>query len=153
MWRKTNGEPQAQVTTVSGRRLPIPVGDEQRVSPLVSAGAEVADAVYVTADATNYVQVTGVAPTSTRGESLWFIGDNGVRYGVPTVGNGDEQTLQSLGFKDTVPTPAPWAVIRWLPAGPVLSKAVALAQHDAFPPNPFVAALPTPKNTSAGAGS
>jgi type VII secretion protein EccB len=153
MWRKTNGEPQAQVTTVSSRRLPIPVGDERRVIPLVSAGAEVADEVYVTGAATNFVQVTGVSPTSTRGESLWFVGDNGVRYGIPTVGNGDEQTLHSLGLKDTAPTPAPWAVIRWLPAGPALSKAAALSQHDTLPPNPYVAALPTPKSQPGAAGS
>lgn len=151
MWRKTNGEPQAQVTTISGRRLPIPVGDERRGIPLVSAGNDIADEVFVGADAANFVQVTGMQPTSTRGESLWFIGDNGVRYGIPTAGNGDDQTLQSLGFKDTPPTPAPWAVIHWLPAGPALSKAAALSQHDTLPPDPFVAPLPTPKAQVAGA--
>ncbi|MCV7146978.1 type VII secretion protein EccB [Mycobacterium riyadhense] len=151
MWRKTNGEPQAQVTTISGRRLPIPVGDERRGIPLVSAGIDTADEVFVRADAANFVQVTGMQPISTRGESLWFIGDNGVRYGIPTAGNGDEQTLQSLGFKDISPTPAPWAVIRWLPAGPALSKAAALSQHDTLPPDPFVAPLPTPKAQVSGA--
>ena len=150
MWRKTNGEPQAQVSTVTGRRLPIPVGDERRRIPLVSAGTEIADEVYVRGDAANFVQVTGVQATSTRGESLWFIGDNGVRYGLPTVGNGDEQSLSALGLKDAAPTPAPWAVIRWLPAGPALSKAAALSQHDTLGSDPFVAALPTAK---PGAGS
>lgn len=153
MWRKTNGEPHAQVTTVSGRRLPIPVGDEHRVVALVSGRNDIADALYVRGDAANFVQVTGVQPTSTRGESLWFIGDNGVRFGVPTVGNGDEQTLHSLGLTAS-PTPAPWAVIRWLPAGPALSKAGALSQHDTLAPDPNVAALPTPKpNQHSGAGS
>lgn len=150
MWRKTNGEPQAQVTTISGRRLPIPVGDERRGIPLVSAGTDIADEVFVRADAANFVQVTGMQATSTRGESLWFIGDNGVRYGIPTAGNGDDQTLQSLGFKNISPTPAPWAVIRWLPAGPALSKAAAFSQHDTLPSDPFVAPLPTPKAQGAG---
>lgn len=150
VWRKTNGETRAEISTVSGRRLPIPVGDERRVIALVSGGTEIADEVYVGGDAANFVQVTGIAATSTRGESLWFIGDNGVRYGIPTVGNGDEQTLRSLGFKDAVPTPAPWAVIRWLPAGPALSKAAALSQHDTLAPDPLVAALPTPKPPGVG---
>lgn len=153
VWRKRNGETQAEISTVSGRRLPIPVGDERRVIALVSSGTEIADEVYVRGDAANFVQVTGIAATSTRGESLWFIGDNGVRYGISTVGNGDEQTLRSLGFKDAASTPAPWAVIRWLPAGPALSKAAALSQHDTLAPDPLVAALPTPKSPVSGAGS
>ncbi|MDP7707388.1 type VII secretion protein EccB [Mycobacterium sp. TY815] len=152
LWRKTNGEPHAQVSTVSGRRLPIPVGDEHRVVPLVSGGAESADAVYTTTAAANFVQVTGVEPGSTRGESLWFIGDNGVRFGVPTVGNGDEQTRHSLGLT-AAPTPAPWAVIRWLPAGPALSKAAAMVQHDTLAPDPHVAVLPTPQQPGTGEGS
>lgn len=150
MWRKTNGEPQAQVTTVSGRRLPIPVGEEHRVVPLVSAGPGTADAVYVNPGTTNFVNVTGMEPTSTRQESLWLIGDNGVRFGVPTAGNGDDQTLHALGLEHSNPTPAPWSVIRWLPAGPALSKASALTQHDTLAPDPHVAGLPTPK---PGAGA
>lgn len=149
MWRKSNGEPQAQVSTVSGRRLPIPVGDEQRVIPLVSAGTDVADAVYVGASAANFVRVTGMEPDSPRGESLWFIGDNGVRFGVPTAGNGDEQTRRSLGL-EAAPTPAPWAVISWLPVGPVLSKNAALTQHDTLAPDPNVSVLTTKSATPGG---
>lgn len=142
MWRKTNGEPQAQVSTISGRRLPIPVGDEHRVVPFISAGVNTADEVYVSPSSANYVQVTGVQPDSVRGESLWFIGNNGTRFGVPTVGsNGDDQSREALGFKGTAPTPAPWAVIKWLPAGPVLSKSAAMTQHDSLVPDPKVAAL------------
>jgi hypothetical protein len=95
--------------------------------------------------------VTGVEPTSKRAESLWFIGDAGVRFGISTAGNGDDQTLSALGLRDAVPTPAPWAVIRWLPAGPALSKAAALTQHDTLAPDLNVAALPTPKSNPAGA--
>jgi type VII secretion protein EccB len=151
MWRKTNGEPQAQVSTVSGRRLPIPVDDERRVIPLVGGSAELADEVYASPGAANFVRVTGVEPTSKRAESLWFIGDAGVRFGISTAGNGDDQTLSALGLRDAVPTPAPWAVIRWLPAGPALSKAAALTQHDTLAPDLNVAALPTPKSNPAGA--
>lgn len=145
MWRKTNGEPQAQVSTISGRRLPIAVGDERRVVPFITAGGNTADEVYVSPDSANFVQVTGVQPDSVRGESLWFIGNNGVRFGVPTIGgaSGDE-SRQALGFKDDTPTPAPWSVIKWLPAGPALTKAAAMAQHDSLMPDPNVAALQAP---------
>lgn len=148
IWRKGSGEPQAAVTTVSGRRLPIPVGAEQRVIRLVSAGESVANDVYVEPDSSNFVQVTGVEPTSPRGESLWFIADNGVRFGVQAAGNNDDQTRKALGLADA-PTPAPWAVIRWLPVGPVLSQQHALAEHDTLAPNPSAVPLPT-KNPAAG---
>lgn len=144
-WRKTNGEPQAQVSTISGRRLPIPVGDERRVVPFVSAGVNTANQVYVSPASANFVQVTGVQPDSVRGESLWFIGNNGVRFGVPsTGGGGEDQSRQALGLKADTPTPAPWSVIKWLPAGPALSKSAAMAQHDSLMPDPNVAALQAP---------
>ncbi|MBX9978132.1 MAG: type VII secretion protein EccB, partial [Mycobacterium gordonae] len=145
MWRKTNGEPQAQVSTISGRRLPIPVGDERRVVPFVSAGVNTANQVYVSPGSANFVQVTGVQPDSVRGESLWFIGNNGVRFGVPsTGGGGEDQSRQALGLKADLPTPAPWSVIKWLPAGPALSKPAAMAQHDSLMPDTNVAALQVP---------
>ncbi|QIV79934.1 type VII secretion protein EccB [Mycolicibacterium frederiksbergense] len=144
MWRKTNGEPQAQVSTISGRRLPIPVGDENRVVPFVSSGDNTADGVYVDPESANFVQVTGVQPDSVRGESLWFIGNDGARFGVPT-GGGNDQSRESLGLKAASPTPAPWAVIKWLPAGPALTKDAAMAQHgSSFAPDPNAAALQAP---------
>lgn len=144
-WRKTNGEPQAQVSTISGRRLPIPVGDERRVVPFISAGVNTANQVFVSPGSANFVQVTGVQPDSVRGESLWFIGNNGVRFGVPsTGGGGEDQSRQALGLKADTPTPAPWSVIKWLPAGPALSKSAAMAQHDSLMPDPNVAALQAP---------
>ena len=100
-----------------------------------------ADEVYVSPEAANFIQVTGVQPDSVRGESLWFIGNNGVRFGVPFTGGSDDQSRQALGFKDVSPTPAPWSVIKWLPAGPVLSKAAAMTQHDTLMPDPNVAPL------------
>lgn len=134
-WRKGDGEPQAQVSTVSGRRLPIPVGEDKRVIPLVSAGEDVANAVYIAAESANFVQVTGVEEDSPRRESMWFLADTGVRFGVQASGNADTDTRKALGLTDA-PTPAPWTVIRWLPPGPVLSKAAARVEHDAIGPDP-----------------
>jgi type VII secretion protein EccB len=141
-WRKGGGEAQARVSALTGRRLPIPMGDEERLVRLVNAGAQVADDVYIGSDSANFVQVTGVDPASPRGESLWLISDNGVRFGVVTAGQGEDQTLRALGL-DHKPTPAPWAVIHWLPAGPALSRAAALTEHDTLAPDPSPAPLPT----------
>jgi type VII secretion protein EccB len=146
-WRKGVGEAQARVSVITGRRLPIPMGDEARLVRLVNAGAQVADDVYIGDDSANFVQVTGVDPASPRAESLWLISDNGVRFGVVTQGPGEDQTLRALGF-DHKPTPAPWAVIHWLPAGLALSRAAALTEHDALAPDPS----PAPLITKARAG-
>lgn len=146
MWRKGAGETQARVSVLTGRRLPIAVGGEARLVRLVNAGAQVADTVYLGADSANFVQVTGVDPASPRGESLWLISDSGVRFGVVTAGQGEDQTLRALGL-DHRPTPAPWAVLHWLPPGPALSRAAALTEHDTLAPDPS----PAPLITGAGA--
>jgi hypothetical protein len=104
----------------------------------------VADEVWVSPDSANFVQVTGVEPSSPRNESLWWISDSGVRFGIQTAGQDEQQTRSALGLEGP-PTPAPWAVIRWLPAGPVLSRAAALTQHDTLAGDPSPAPLPTQK--------
>ena len=135
LWQKGSGESQATVTTVSGRRLPIPVGDEARVTTLVSGPEHgAANKVYVAPDAANFVQVTGVEPDSPRRESLWWISSSGVRFGVQTQGSDESRTRASLGLTEA-PVPAPWSVLRWLPAGPTLSYAAAMSQHDTLIPN------------------
>jgi type VII secretion protein EccB len=144
MWRKDVAEPQARVSVASGRRLPIPVGGEQRLVKLVNAGPLVADEVWMSADSANFVQVTGVEPASSRNESLWWLSDNGVRFGIQTAGQDEKGTRSALGLEGPA-TPAPWAVIRWLPAGPALSRAAALTQHDTLAADPSPAPLPTQK--------
>lgn len=135
LWQKGSGESQADVTTVSGRRLPIPVGDEARVMSLVSGPERgAASSVYMAPDAANFVQVTGVEPDSPRRESLWWISTSGVRFGVQTQGSDETRTRAALGLTDA-PVPAPWSVIRWLPAGPTLSYAAAMTQHDTLIPD------------------
>lgn len=135
LWQKGSGDSQAVVSTVSGKRLPIPVGDEARVVTLVSGpdrGA--ASSVYLGADAANFVQVTGVEPDSARRESLWWVSSSGVRFGVPSQGGDESRTRDALGLTAS-PVPAPWSVIRWLPAGPTLSYAAAMSQHDTLIPD------------------
>jgi type VII secretion protein EccB len=146
-WRKSLGEAQARVSVITGRRLPIPVGGEARLVHLVGGGARVADDVYSAEDSANFVQVTGENPASPRAESLWLISDNGVRFGVVTAGQGEDQTVRALGL-DQKPNPVPWAVIRWIPAGPALSRAAALTEHDTLAPDPSPVPLVPKAGTS-----
>lgn len=144
MWRKGSGEPQASVTTVSGRRLPLAIDDENRLMTLVSGPQRgSADEVYIGRDAANFVQVTGVEPNSLRSESLWWINDSGVRFGIETQGDEENRNRRALGVEDVAPVPAPWAVIRWLPAGPTLSHAAAMTQHDTLVSDAAVTPLKT----------
>lgn len=130
LWRKDANEPQAAVTTVSGRRLPIAVSEEARVIGLVSGQPHgAADAVWIGQGSANFVQVTGVEPDSGRKESLWWIGDTGVRFGIE-VQTQEDRTREALGLGNITPTRAPWAVVRWLPAGPMLSRQAARVERD-----------------------
>ncbi|MBS9535982.1 type VII secretion protein EccB [Mycobacterium sp. M1] len=130
-WSKGFGEPQATIAAISGRRLPVGLDQERRVMTLVSGAAHgAADAVYLGSGAPNFIQVTGFEPDSGRSESLWWVGDSGVRFGIETFGEDDRTTRKSLGLDDVSPSPAPWSVVRWLPAGPSLSHAAAMTQYD-----------------------
>jgi type VII secretion protein EccB len=142
MWRKDSGAPQATVTTVSGRRLPIAQGEESRIIRMVSAqaGQQSADEVYLGPESANFVQVTGVEPDSGRSESVWWIGHSGVRFGIET-SDRQHDPLRALGLSEVAPTPAPWAVVRWLPAGPALSRQSAMVEHDTLGANPAAAPM------------
>lgn len=147
MWSKDSGAPQATVTTVSGRRLPIAQGEDARVIRMVSAqaGQQSADEVYLGPQSANFVQVTGVEPDSGRSESVWWINHSGVRFGIET-SDRQHDPLRALGLSEVTPTPAPWAVVRWLPAGPALSQQAALVERDTLDAHPASAPI-TEKGT------
>lgn len=130
VWRKDSADPAARIEVLSGRRLPIPLGGERRLIDLAAKGPDIADSVYLAPDSANFVQLTGNEPTSDRAESLWWITDTGVRHGIATTGEPDQQTRSALGLSGP-PTPAPWVVLRWLPAGLTLSHAAAWQIQDA----------------------
>jgi hypothetical protein len=77
------------------------------------------------------------SPDPRYGESLYYVDPQGVRYGL-----ADQQTASSLGLPS--PKTAPWAIIRQLVDGPVLSKDAALLEHDTLP------ADPTPRKIAGG---
>jgi len=96
--------------------------------------------VFFGPDYANYVISTGNDPAAATQETLWWVSESGVRFGVER----NQETLGALGLS-TPPKPAPWSVLRLLAPGPTLSKADALVRHDALPVDVNVGELEQPK--------
>lgn len=126
-WEKGSTDRAATVSVLSGQGLPIPVGFDSRLVPVVkdSAADVIADQVFIGADAANVITATGAAVRADSRESLWWVSDQGVRYGIELT----DSTLKALGIATSGARQAPWVLLRVLPAGPQLSRADALVQH------------------------
>ncbi|ONM46358.1 type VII secretion protein EccB [Nocardia donostiensis] len=138
-WSRDDTDPKARTRLLVGRQLPLAREEQERTVGLVTAPASngnTADAAYLPRTSGKFVQVTGAEPGSPLRESLYWISDSGVRYGiaVDTDGKGDlERVLRSLGLSR--PIPAPWSIVSLFAVGPPLSKEDALILHDGIPPN------------------
>ena len=129
-WSKGSTDRSATTVVLSGKGLPIPIGSDNRLLRLVKndrtpASIE-ADQVYMSPGATNLVMTTGAAPDATSRESMWWISDQGVRYGISL----DDETLRALGISPPMARQAPWPLIRVFAPGPALSRTDAMTQHD-----------------------
>ncbi|BCK57277.1 type VII secretion protein EccB [Nocardia wallacei] len=138
-WSKTGNDANALTELVVGRRLPLSADEQNRPAPLVTApfsGGATADAAYLPRGSGRFVQVTGADPVSPRRESLFWISDSGVRYGInvklESPGGGD-QTLRSLALQN--PVLAPWSIVSLFAPGPALSQEEAKIAHDAIAPD------------------
>jgi ESX secretion system ATPase EccB len=144
-WSKGSTDRSAVTTVLSGKGLPIPVGADSRLLELVKdargPGSVEADQVYMSPGATNLVMTTNAAPAATSRESLWWIGDQGVRYGISL----DDETLRSLGITPAMARQAPWPLIRVFAAGPALTRPDALTQHDTVSASGEAALLGPPR--------
>ncbi|MCG5433049.1 type VII secretion protein EccB [Mycobacterium sp. MYCO198283] len=133
-WAKGSTDRSAVTTVLSGKGLPIPVSSENHLLQLVKSGPSTggleADQVYMSPGATNLVQTTSAAPDATSRESLWWISDQGVRFGIAF----DDETLRALGVQPKQARQAPWPLVRLFAAGPALTRPDALTQHDTLDP-------------------
>nr|WP_202926642.1 type VII secretion protein EccB [Gordonia desulfuricans] len=136
VWSRTGGgdlsgaRPPAETALLVGTGLPLAPGARPvRVSAADGAGPGV-DQVYLRPGSGEYLQVTGDEAESARAESLFYLSDSGVRFGIPDTG-----TAQVLGLGDS-PHAAPWSVVSLLVAGPTLSRHAALVSHDGIGADP-----------------
>lgn len=141
-WERVWGETSAATSVIVGPGIPLADEDAAKGVELVRPGGSTlqADRVFFSRDFSNFVVSTGNSPTSATAESLWWVSDSGVRFGVAR----EDETLRALGLS-TSPRPAPWSVLRLLAVGPMLSRADALVRHNALPVDGNPGELEIPK--------
>jgi type VII secretion protein EccB len=147
-WEKASTDPQARVAIYNGRGLPVPSSMDNRIVRLVrddrDPASVVANQVLVLPGAANFVTSTSGVITSDSRESLFWVADNGVRFGIAS----DDSTLRALGLDPATAVQAPWPLLRTFAAGPALSQQAALVARDTVPATGQATVL----TTSARAG-
>ena len=142
-WEKWPTDPQARITVYSGRGLPVPPSMDNRiVRPVVDdrdPASVIATEVMMLPGATNFVTSTSGGIAADSRESLFWIADNGVRFGIAA----DDSTVRALGLDPGSAAQAPWPLLRTFAAGPALSREAALVARDTVPTLGHVAAVTT----------
>ena len=133
-WSKGATDRAAAVTILSGQGLPIPLGSaDNRLVKLLRGVRDPesveADQVYIGPGATNLVMTTSAAPAASSREAMWWISDQGVRYGVEL----SDDAFTALGCPRLVAAGAV-AADPGVCARPALTRADALVQHDSLAP-------------------
>lgn len=126
-WVNGEQDPAATVAVLAGRQLPLPESAKPVDLATSDGVGDRVDAAYLPPGTGEYVQATGMGPDSARRGSLFFVGDNGIRYGVPDAG-----VATTLGLPEK-PQLAPWPIVGQLVPGPTLSAQDALVSHDSLP--------------------
>jgi type VII secretion protein EccB len=134
-WAKGPTDKAARVTVLSGQGLPIAPELDDRIVPLIKdapgdpTSAE-ANQAYIAPGATNLVMSTSGDPSSVSRDALWWISDQGIRYGIAL----DDSALKPLGITTSSAQQAPWALIRTFATGAALSAEDAKIQRDSVAP-------------------
>ncbi|OBG97301.1 type VII secretion protein EccB [Mycobacterium sp. E3251] len=132
-WEKGSTDPQARVVIYNGRGLPVYSYLDDRIVHLVrddrDPASVVANQVLVLPGAANFVTSTSGVVTSDSRESLFWVSDNGVRFGIAA----NDDTMRALGLDPASAVQAPWPLLRTFAAGPALSREAALVARDTVP--------------------
>ncbi|GFG73731.1 type VII secretion protein EccB [Mycobacterium botniense] len=149
-WQKQTSDPQATITLLSGRGLPVPITMDSRLVRLVrddrGPDSVEADQVLLLPGAANFVATTSGVATSESRESLYWISPQGVRYGIQS----DNRTLQALGLDPRSAVQAPWPIVRTFAAGPAISRDSALVARDTITGHGAVAPIPEANQQAGG---
>ncbi|NEW39086.1 type VII secretion protein EccB [Nocardia cyriacigeorgica] len=127
---------QAELSVIIGINLPM--SDKAKLVPLAQADGSGpnADSAYIPPASGAYVQTTGIEPDSRRKDSLFYVADTGVRYGIKNA-----EAVKALGLPEN-PEPAPWPIVGLLANGPSLGREEAMVAHDGVAPDPSPAQKP-----------
>ncbi|MQY19558.1 type VII secretion protein EccB [Nocardia macrotermitis] len=139
----SNPTDRAWVSLVLGTKLPLGNSDHPVKLATSSGTGDHVDQVFVKPMTGEFVQTTGMDSGSLRRDSLFYITDDGIRYGIP-----DLATAEMLGLGKT-PHLAPWAIVGQLVPGPTLSRTSALVSYDSVPTGPSAATSDDSKTTTA----
>lgn len=146
-WEKQQNDPQARITVVNGRGLPVPISMDSRLVHLVrddrNPDSAEAHQTLILPGAANFVATTSGVATSDSRESLYWLSPQGVRYGIQS----DQRTLQALGLDPKLAVQAPWPMVRTFAPGPAISREAALVARDALPAGGVVAPIPDSSET------
>ncbi|MGQ4618038.1 type VII secretion protein EccB [Nocardia sp. R7R-8] len=124
----------AELTVIDGSDLPM--AGSAKLVPLAQADGkgDNVDSVYFKPGSGAFVQSTGIEPDSRRKDSMFYIADTGVRYGIK-----DADAVKALGLSTESgvrqPEPAPWPIVGLLASGPTLGRQDAMVAHDGVAPD------------------
>lgn len=122
-----------------GAKAPVPAG--ARPVELVQrdgTGPKV-DAFYLPVGTGVFAKAVQTQSSGGGGDSLHYLSDTGVRYGVTDAG-----AAKMLGLTD--PEPIPWSILGLLAAGPALGREEAFVAHDGLEAGGATATIePTPR--------
>lgn len=132
-WTKHRTDPQATLTILTGRGIPIPESLDSHIVTLVGrinpTGTAAHQALVLPGAATFVVSTSGSLRSDTR-ETLFWVSGQGVRYGIEQ----NAPTLHALGIDSARALQAPWPILRLFAAGPAITRADALVARDAITP-------------------
>ncbi|WP_227984290.1 type VII secretion protein EccB [Nocardia spumae] len=129
-WTRARDDARATVSVLAGRALPLPSDAEPVVPATADGNGDRIDGVYLRPGTGEFVRSVGAEPGAVSNGPLFFVSDNGIRYGIP-----DTDTAKVLGLPKLA-KPAPKPIVEALSAGPALSRQDALMSHDSLPQCP-----------------
>ncbi len=123
-WSANAAGEESATTVLAGPELPLAQSSVPVALTSADGIGDRLDAAYIPPSTGEFVQTTAIDSGSERRGTLFYVGDNGVRYGIP-----DAETAKILGLADK-PRLAPWPIVGQLVPGPTLSPQQALISHD-----------------------
>ncbi|WP_084655541.1 type VII secretion protein EccB [Nocardia altamirensis] len=123
----------AELSVIDGTDLPMPSNAKLVSLAQADGKGDNVDSVYFKPGSGAFVQTTGIEVDSRRKDSMFYVSDTGVRYGVK-----NEDAANALGMgKDSGVTPerAPYPIVGLLAGGPTLGREEAMVAHDGIAPD------------------